>query len=198
MPRPPPTDRTGIMIRATLQAIAAHRSRLAASVVAVTLGVALVVGAFVLVDTFERSTDDLFGATLAGVDLELALRDQAGPEGTRERFPEAVAARVAAVPGVATARGVVWGPAQLVGADGAPVRTGLAPTLATSWSAADASDPDGVAEREPVGARSVDVDRDLVGSLRRAIARADRTERAAGISSRPRRRERRRQPGADR
>ena len=115
------------MIRATLQAIAAHRARLAASVVAVALGVALVVGAFVLVDTFERSTDDLFGATLTGVDLVVALKDQAGPEGTRERFPEAVAARVAAVPGVATARGVVWGPARLVDADGVPVRTGLAP-----------------------------------------------------------------------
>lgn len=169
------------MIRATLQAIAAHRARLAASVVAVALGVALVVGAFVLVDTFERSTDDLFGATLTGVDLVVALRDQAGPEGTRERFPEAVAARVAAVPGVATARGVVWGPARLVDADGVPVRTGLAPTLATSWSATDRRGPFrpvGARDRAPQGPDEVAVDVDTARA--NGFALGD-TVRVAGI-----------------
>jgi putative ABC transport system permease protein len=181
LPAHHPTDRTGTMIRVTLQAIAAHWTRLVAATVAVALGVAFVVASFVLVDTFERSTDDLFAATVAGVDLVVALRDQTGPEGTRERFPDTVADRIAAVPGVADARGVVWGPAQFVRADGTPVRTGRAPTLATSWTSAGGTGPFrpvGPGDRAPEGPDEVAVDLDTARA--NGFALGDRV-RVAGI-----------------
>jgi len=122
------------MFRATVRGIVAHRVRLALSLVAVMLGVAFVAGTYVLTDTVNRSYDGLFSATVANVDVVVQLRGQTGPEGTRERFSDRVVGELAAVPGVASAHGVVQGYAQFVDRNGDAVRSGGAPTLGISWA----------------------------------------------------------------
>ncbi|MEI8002440.1 MAG: FtsX-like permease family protein, partial [Actinomycetes bacterium] len=145
----------------TIRGIVAHRARLALSVVAVALAVAFVTGAYALTDTLDRSYSGVFAATQARVDLVVALRDQRGPEGTRQRLPEEVRSTVAAVPGVAEAHGVVRGSAQFVDRDGQPIRVNGAPTLAVSWSQRGSAGPLGLvgrASRAPRGPGEVAVD----------------------------------------
>jgi len=127
-------DQVRTMFRATVRGILAHRVRLVLSLVAVMLGVAFVAGTYVLTDTLDRSYDGLFADTVADVDLVVQLRGQSGPEGTRERFPDAVVAQVGAVDDVRSAHGVVQGYAQFVDADGNAIRKGGAPTLGISWA----------------------------------------------------------------
>src|SRR3954469_400505 len=105
------------MWRLTLSTALAHRSRLALTWLAVALGVAFVAGSLVLTDTSSRLLDDQFRTTAAGVDLTVrgaAAFDAAmGVEVPRAPLPAALAARVAATPGVARARAVASGPGQL-------------------------------------------------------------------------------------
>jgi len=151
------------MFRATIRGIVAHRVRLALSLVAVLLGVAFVAGTYVLTDTLDRSYDGLFSDTVADVDLVVQLRGQSGPEGTRERFPDAVVAQVGAVDGVRSADGVVQGYAQFVDADGNAIRKGGAPTLGISWAQTGRTGPLHLVGREsrpPSGADEVAMDVD--------------------------------------
>lgn len=122
------------MFRATIRGIVAHRVRLVLSLVAVVLGVAFVAGTYVLTDTLDRSYDGLFADTVRDVDLVVQLQGQTGPEGTRERFPDALVDQVGAVAGVRSARGVVRGYAQFVDANGDAISKGGAPTLGISWA----------------------------------------------------------------
>lgn len=122
------------MFEVTVRGIVAHRVRLVLSAVAIMLGVAFVSGSYVLTDTLDRSYDGLFSDTVDRVDLVVRLRDQSGPEGTRERFPDHVLEQLAAIEGVESAHGVVQGYAQLVDRAGEAVRAGGAPTLGISWA----------------------------------------------------------------
>lgn len=122
------------MWKATVRGIVAHRTRLVLSVVAVMLGVAFVAGTYVLTDTLVRSYDGLFAESVRGVDLVVRLEGPSGPEGTRERFPDGIVDQVGAVPGVASAHGLIQGYAQFVDRDGDAIRRGGGPTLALSWA----------------------------------------------------------------
>jgi len=151
------------MFRATVRGIVAHRVRFVLSVVAVLLGVAFVAGTYVLTDTLDRSYDGLFDDTVRDVDLVVQLRGQSGPEGSRERFPDAVVDQVGAIDGVGSAHGVVWGYAQFVGADGEAIRKGGAPTLGLSWFQDGRDGPlrlVGARSRPPVGPDEVAMDVD--------------------------------------
>ena len=124
------------MWRLTLSNTLAHRSRLALTWLAVTLGVAFVAGGLVLTDTSSRVLDDQFRASAAGVDLTVrtaaAFESAMGVEVQRDPLPADLADRVAATPGVAEVRATAGGAAQL-SAHGTVVDPN-GPTLLGSWA----------------------------------------------------------------
>ncbi len=122
------------MFRATLKAILARKLRLALTTLAVVLGVAFVTGTYVLTDTIRSAFDDAFAQTEVGIDLVVRAEDPfvRDPE-ERIRVPDSLPQRVAQVPGVATADGVVQGYAQFVDKEGDGIQHGGAPTLGASW-----------------------------------------------------------------
>lgn len=138
----------------------AHRGRLALTVVAVTLGVAFVVGALVLTDTSQRAFDEQFAIATDRVDLtvrDAAAFDSAmGVEVDRDPLPEDIVDDVVAVSGVDTAVPVVKGSGLLVHEGEAIVPRG--PSLLMSWV------PDGLngfavrSGRAPRGPEDVVVD----------------------------------------
>jgi putative ABC transport system permease protein len=114
----------------------ARRGRLALTVVAVTLGVAFVVGAMVLSATSQRVFDDQFDTASTGVDL--TVRDAAafgsamGVEVDRDPVPARLVDDIAAMDGVAFAVGVVKGSGLLVHDGQAIVPSG--PSTLSSWT----------------------------------------------------------------
>ncbi len=129
------------MWRLTIRGLAAHRVRLMLSAVAVVLGVAFVAGSLVLTDTLDDTYSGVFRSARAGTDLVVRLAGPAGPEGSGERFPDSVRDRVADIPGVARADGVVQGRVRILDRSGEPVTTGVAPNLGVSWSQPDRNGP---------------------------------------------------------
>jgi putative ABC transport system permease protein len=124
------------MGKATLKGLLAHKLRLAATALAIVLGVSFVAGTYVLTDTIKASFDDLFTQVTEGIDV--AVRSEAtfgGFEGeVRDPMPAALLERIKAVDGVRVAEGSVTGYAQLVGKDGKAVATGGAPSLGVSFN----------------------------------------------------------------
>ena len=113
------------MFRATLKAILARKLRLALTTLAVVLGVAFVTGTYVLTDTIRSAFDDAFAQTEVGIDLVVRAEDPfvRDPE-ERIRVSDSLPQRVAQVPGVATADGVVQGYAQFVDKEGDGIQHG--------------------------------------------------------------------------
>ena len=76
------------MLRLTLKSVRGHLLRFVLTMVAVTLGTALVAGTFVFTDSIDRTFDELFDSAGAGLDVQ--VRGQAGGEsvdGTQLRSP---------------------------------------------------------------------------------------------------------------
>jgi putative ABC transport system permease protein len=146
------------MIRATLRGLFARRLRLAHSAFAAVLGVAFVAGSLVLTTSLGASFDALFAGFDSDLDVQVSV-DPArsavgeapgtatGTGGTQtgdDALPDssdaavlpvaaAVAARIAAAPGVRSATGVVWTPGvRVVGRDG-KVAASLAPRAGLGW-----------------------------------------------------------------
>nr|WP_042194392.1 ABC transporter permease [Kibdelosporangium sp. MJ126-NF4]CEL21291.1 putative ABC transporter integral membrane protein [Kibdelosporangium sp. MJ126-NF4]CTQ96142.1 putative ABC transporter integral membrane protein [Kibdelosporangium sp. MJ126-NF4] len=112
------------MLRAMLRDLLAHKGRVAMTVVAITLGVAFVVATWVVSDSAAAT------ARGEGVREDIGVSVRA-VDGTTE-LTAADRDRLAGIPGVASASGVVTGYAGLVGADGKLVSA--RPTAAgTNW-----------------------------------------------------------------
>src|SRR5215217_8591086 len=129
------------MGKATLKGLLAHKFRLAATALAIVLGVGFVAGTYVLTDTMNSSFKDLFKTVTQGTDVAIRTKATFGQNqngDVRDPIPASVLQQVKAVDGVRAADGTVQGFAQFVGKDGKPVTTGGAPTLGVSVSA----DPD--------------------------------------------------------
>ncbi len=113
----------------------ARRGRLTLTVVAVTLGVAFVVGALVLTDTSQKVFDDQFETASSSIDLtvrDAAAFDSAmGVEVDRDPLPRRVLDDLTAVPGVGSAVGVVKGTGLLVHDGQAIVPKG--PSMLSTW-----------------------------------------------------------------
>ncbi|MFI7436379.1 ABC transporter permease [Micromonospora haikouensis] len=128
------------MFRATMKSLLARKVRLVLSGLAVVLGVMFVSGAFVLTDTLGRSFDAVFADAYAGVDVNVAAKPKLEVgEGEGEQvstpFPADVADRVRAVPGVASATGLVNADgARLIGSNGKVVTSFGPPQLGTNWT----------------------------------------------------------------
>ncbi|GAA2705465.1 ABC transporter permease [Micromonospora olivasterospora] len=128
------------MFRATLKSLLARKVRLILSGLAVVLGVMFVSGAFVLTDTLGRSFDAVFADAYAEVDVNVAGKpkiavNEAEGEQVAPAFPASVVDRVRAVPGVASATGVIAADgARLIGSNGKAITSFGPPQLGENWT----------------------------------------------------------------
>ncbi len=115
------------MLRAALRSLLQHKLRLALTLLAVVVGVAFVAGTFIFTDSLKRSFDALFTSPLPDltVTADSGLGNNPGGGGPPTAgdvvptLPASDIARVAAVPGVAQAYGVVNADGAIViGSDG--------------------------------------------------------------------------------
>ncbi|MFJ3824092.1 ABC transporter permease [Streptomyces nodosus] len=124
------------MLKATLRSFLAHKGRLVLSALAVVLSVAFVAGSLIFSDTVTRTFDQLFASTAADVTVS-PREDLAAPlsSGVTPTVPASLAARVAAVDGVAAARvDVTVDNVTVVDRHRLPVGpTTGAPTIARNW-----------------------------------------------------------------
>ncbi|GIJ56015.1 ABC transporter permease [Virgisporangium aurantiacum] len=112
------------MLRYTLASVLAHKGRLLLTAVAIVLGVGLVAGTFVLIDTWRAAADEAAHRPPRGVDVVVGAAqhgEEAVPVPFRGPVPAALVDRLARVDGVAATTGVVLGRAQVLGRDGHPV-----------------------------------------------------------------------------
>ena len=125
------------MRKATLKGLLAHKLRLAATALAIVLGVSFVSGTYVLTDTITASFDSLFKQVTQGIDVAVRSEETFGGFDTgevRDPMPASLLERIQAVDGVRVAEGNVTGYAQLVGKDGKAVTTSGAPSLGVSFN----------------------------------------------------------------
>ena len=143
------------MLFVTIRGLVAHKFRLFATALAVTLGVAFMAGTLVLTDTVGRTFDDLFGDVYQQTDA--VVRGEAIFDGgvnvgvQRGRLDASVLDAVRGVPGVAEAQGGVFGYARLIGRDGEALgnpATG-APTIGLNWSDSPRLNPFQIVEGAP-------------------------------------------------
>ena len=128
------------MLWTTVQGLIAHRFRLFATALAVTLGVAFTAGTFMLTDTVTKTFDSLFGDVYANTDAVVRGTSQfEGPQSMgaqRPRIADSIVATVQAVPGVEAAEGRSLGYARLIDKNGEAMGNPAngAPTLGYGWS----------------------------------------------------------------
>jgi len=126
------------MLHTSFKNMFAHRRRLAATAVAVILGVSLIAGTLVLTDTINQTFGGLFTTVYQGTDP--VVRAQAaftGTQGSGAQRPPVDASLVASlrtVPGVAADQGVIEGYTRLVGKNGQASR----PPACRQWAATGA------------------------------------------------------------
>ncbi|HEX8627497.1 MAG TPA: FtsX-like permease family protein [Catenuloplanes sp.] len=131
------------MLRATLKSLLSRKLRLTLSALAVVLGVMFVSGAFVLTDTLGRSFDALFADVYARTDVAVTAKPKVAVgefegESVPAAVPAATVAKVAAVPGVAKATGLVTTDgARVIGANGKVLTTFGPPRLGGNWVGTD-------------------------------------------------------------
>jgi putative ABC transport system permease protein len=114
------------MLRYSLTSLQAAKGRLLLTALAIVLGVGVVAGTFVLIDTADAAADAAFRETTPRADVVVRAVPQGEGEVlsdiTGELFatpmPASTVARAERVDGVAAAVGVVSGDAQLLGRDG--------------------------------------------------------------------------------
>ncbi len=152
------------MLKVTLRGLFQHKIRFAITTLAVVVGVAFVVGAFVLTDSVRSQFDSLVEDIASDVDLTVRGTQQFDQRGgaTRPPVPDSLLEPIRAVPGVASATGGVSGaPALVVGPDGKPLPA-MGPPLGVAWNPEDPSSKLTITEGRPPGTdNEVVFDRDL-------------------------------------
>ena len=150
------------MFSLTVKGLWAHKLRYALTGLAVVLGVAFMAGTMVLTDTMQTTFDGVFESANEGTDVIVRRSSAIDSEfsDTRDRIDAEVVDRVAAVEGVAAARGSIQGITQLVHADGdATPSDGLEVTLGANWIDDDGLNPFDIATgRAPAAANEAVMD----------------------------------------
>jgi putative ABC transport system permease protein len=123
-----PATAAAAMRKVSLRNLAAHKIRLALTVLSVVLGTAFVAGSFVFTDTLQRTFDGIFDDTAVGVDVRVSARDD-----NSSGVPLTDLDRLRAVPGVRTVEPGITGQIVLLGSDGKAVKGGGAPSLGLSY-----------------------------------------------------------------
>ncbi|MEU5841778.1 FtsX-like permease family protein [Rhodococcus sp. NPDC047139] len=108
--------------RVALRNLAAHKVRLALTVLSVVLGTAFITGSFVFTDTLQRTFDGIFGDVAQGVDVRVST-EQSGTSGV----PVEDLDKIAALPGVERTSPSISGSIIVLDSEGAAIQTGGAP-----------------------------------------------------------------------
>jgi putative ABC transport system permease protein len=143
------------VLRVTVRGLLAHKFRLAATALAVMLGVAFMAGTLVLTDTIGQTFDDLFADvyddTDAVVRQEAAFDDPQGTGAVRGRVDASLVDDVASVDGVAVAEGSIQGYARLIDKEGEAIGDPQmgAPTYGGNWSETPELNPFELASGRP-------------------------------------------------
>jgi putative ABC transport system permease protein len=152
------------MLKVTLKGLRANSRRLVTTSISVMLGVAFIVGTYVLTDTIKQTFNDLFTEVNEGIDAvvrkEAAFDDQFMGE-QRGLVDADLVDTVDALPETGVAEGQVQGYAQFVDADGDAIgnpATG-APTFGFNWSDNQDLNPYVLVEGEAPGDGEVVADR---------------------------------------
>ncbi|KAF0846235.1 ABC transporter permease [Nocardia caishijiensis] len=117
------------MRRVALRNLAAHKVRLALTVLSVVLGTAFISGSFVFTDTLQRTFDGIFAGQAEGVDVRVGPKDQQSLG-----VPTNIVAALAKAEGVERVAPAVNGPIVLLQPDGKKaVQTGGAPSFGLSY-----------------------------------------------------------------
>jgi len=97
------------MLKLSLRSFGARKMRVALTLIAVALGVALISGTYVLTDTINRSFDNIFQTAAKGTDVSITPRDavDADAEVTTNTIPASFLAEIERQPGVEKAVGTV-------------------------------------------------------------------------------------------
>ena len=135
------------MLRMSLKSMLAHRRRLAATAVAVILGVALITGTLVLTDTISQTFGGLYTTAYQGTDA--VVRAQAaftGIQNSGAQRPPVDAGLVASlrtVQGVAADQGEIFGYTRLIGKNGQALGNpnNGPPVLGGNWGQVAALNP---------------------------------------------------------
>jgi putative ABC transport system permease protein len=172
------------MVRYTLAGLMAHKGRLLLTAVAIVLGVSLVSGTFVLIDTWRAAADAAALRQPRGVDVVVgaasgtaATDDDPVPIPFRAPVPAALVDRLARVDGVASTTGVVVGRALVLGRDGHPVagREPVARTVDPSLAASLR------AGRLPAGPAEVVIDPTTAAAMRIRVGDRVRVVGSGGV-----------------
>jgi putative ABC transport system permease protein len=135
------------MWRIAVKGVVAHRLRYALTALAVLLGVAFIVGTFVLTDTmnntFNGFYDQIDQGTAAVVRATQPFDPGTGFTAERQRIDASLAGPVAAVPGVRAVAPDIEGYAQLVSKAGKPIGAASngPPTIGLAWTDVTALNP---------------------------------------------------------
>jgi putative ABC transport system permease protein len=114
----------------SLRNLAAHKVRLALTVISVLLGTAFVAGSFVFTDTLKHSFDTIFNTSDKGIDSQVAPKHDYDPG-----VPTSLVPKIAAIPGAATVEPTISGPVVLVDSHGKKIQSNGAPSVGGMWSA---------------------------------------------------------------
>ncbi|HKY15160.1 MAG TPA: FtsX-like permease family protein, partial [Microthrixaceae bacterium] len=150
------------MLKLSIRTLLANKGRFLMTTFAVVLGVAFVVGSFVVTDTVRVAFDGLFTEIQGGSDVTVRAQSDldsgGGGPAARGRIPDTLVEVVEGVDGVASAQGSVTGYAQILDQQGEPATTSGAPLLGISWGEEDGALTldDG---RKPQGPNEVAIDR---------------------------------------
>ena len=130
------------MLRATLKSMGQRKLRMTLSGLAVVLGVMFISGSLVLTDTLGRSSDRMFADAYAYIDVRVSGEPAVEVSTFETTAPTVIPAdtldKVAAVPGVARAVGMVEADgARVIGADGKVVASFGPPRLGMNWNPDD-------------------------------------------------------------
>jgi putative ABC transport system permease protein len=117
------------MRKVSLRNLAAHKVRLALTVLSVVLGTAFVAGSFVFTDTLQKTFDGLFADAAKGVDVRVS-----GLEEGSSGVPLTELPTLEAIDGVRAVVPAVDGPIVLLGADKKPLQSGGAPSIGLSYT----------------------------------------------------------------
>ncbi len=150
------------MIRFVVKGVRGHLLRFLLTAFAVSLGVSLVAGTFVLTDAIDGTFSSLVDKTSSNVDVVVRgkvvnkISEETGTE-IRAQMPDSFAQKLAAVPGVVRAKPAYTGIAVIVGKNGEPVRGNGPPALGLALLPGDRV-PALVSGRAPQGPNEVAVD----------------------------------------
>jgi putative ABC transport system permease protein len=135
------------MIRIITRGLLAHRRRLAATALAVILGVSLIAGTLVLTDTISQTFGGLFGTvykgTAAVVRAKAAFTGVQGSGAQRPLVDGSLVGSLRTVKGVAADEGTIFGYTRLAGKNGQALGNPAmgAPTLGGNWDQVAALNP---------------------------------------------------------